>query len=80
MTAFATRLSALLPPERLLWEPAQLAAYQSDALTAYRAEPVAIAIPETADEVIALVRFCCQEKILSWPAVAGPAYPVVLCP
>ena len=23
MTAFATRLSALLPPERLLWEPAQ---------------------------------------------------------
>ena len=63
MTAFATRLSALLPPERLLWEPAQLAAYQSDALTAYRAEPVAIAIPETADEVIALVRFCFQEKI-----------------
>ncbi len=63
MTAFATRLSALLPPERLLWEPAQLAAYQSDALTAYHAQPVAIAIPETADEVIALVRFCFSEKI-----------------
>jgi glycolate oxidase len=63
MTTFANRLSLLLPPERLLWQPAQLAAYQSDALTAYHAQPIAIAIPETADEVIALVRFCSKEKI-----------------
>ncbi|MSU46141.1 MAG: FAD-binding protein [Lacunisphaera sp.] len=57
------RLSALLPADRLLWQPEQLAAYQSDALTAYSALPLAIAMPETADEVIALVRACRADKI-----------------
>ncbi len=52
------RLSAILPADRLLWQPAHLAAYQSDALTAFQSPPLAVAIPETADEVIALVRAC----------------------
>jgi glycolate oxidase len=47
-------LAALLSPDRLLTRPEQLAAYESDALTAFRTRPLAIAIPETADEVIAL--------------------------
>ncbi len=50
------RLAALLPPERLLARPAELAAYESDGLTAFRARPLAVVVPETADEVIALVR------------------------
>ena len=57
------RLTSVLPPERLLTHPEQLAAYESDALTAFRAAPLAVAIPETADEVIALVRFCHSEKL-----------------
>jgi glycolate oxidase len=56
-------LAALLPPERLLVQPAQLSAYASDALTAFRKAPLAVAIPETADEVIALVRFCREAKL-----------------
>jgi len=47
----------------LLTGPAQLAAYESDGLTAYRTRPQAVAIPETTDEVVALVRFCHQEKL-----------------
>jgi len=47
----------------LLTGPAQLAAYESDGLTAYRTRPLAVAIPETTDEVVALVRFCHQEKL-----------------
>jgi glycolate oxidase len=43
--------------------PAQLAAYESDALTAYRTQPLAIVVPESQDEVIALVRFCHAEKL-----------------
>jgi glycolate oxidase len=43
--------------------PEQLAAYESDALTAFRTRPLAIAIPETTDEVVALVRFCHQERL-----------------
>ena len=57
------RLAALLPPERLLLQPEQLAAYESDGLTAFRTRPLAVTIPETADEVIALVRFCREEKL-----------------
>jgi glycolate oxidase len=56
-------LAALLSPERLLTQPAQLAAYESDGLTAFRQRPLAVAIPETADEVIKLVRFCHEEKL-----------------
>lgn len=43
--------------------PAQLAAYESDALTAYHTQPLAIVVPESAEEVIALVRFCHAEKL-----------------
>jgi glycolate oxidase len=57
------RLARLLPPERLLTRPEQLAAYESDALTAFRTRPLAVAIPETTDEVVALVRFCRDERL-----------------
>jgi glycolate oxidase len=57
------RLAALLPPERLLAQPEQLAAYESDGLTAFRARPLAVAVPETAEEVIALVRCCHDERL-----------------
>ncbi len=52
------KLAALLPPERWLREPAQRAAYESDALTAFHTSPLAIAVPESQEEVIALVRGC----------------------
>jgi glycolate oxidase len=62
-SAAFNRLSSLLPPARLLTQPAQLTAYESDGLTAFRTRPLAVAIPETADEVIALVRLCHEEKL-----------------
>src|SRR4029453_4643507 len=57
------RLTALLPPARLLAQPEQLSAYESDGLTAFRARPLAVAVPETAEEVIALVRCCHDERL-----------------
>ena len=51
-------LAALLPPDRLLCNPAQLGAYESDGLTAFHARPLAVALPESQDEVIAIVRAC----------------------
>jgi glycolate oxidase len=47
----------------LLAQPEQLAAYESDGLTAFRATPLAVAMPETAEEVIALVRFCHENRL-----------------
>jgi glycolate oxidase len=58
-----SRLAALLPGERVLTQPQHLAAYESDGLTAFRTRPLAVAVPETAEEVIALVRFCNQERL-----------------
>ncbi|HEY3899757.1 MAG TPA: FAD-linked oxidase C-terminal domain-containing protein [Chthoniobacter sp.] len=57
------RLASMLPPARFLERPEQLAAYESDGLTAFRARPSAVVIPETADEVVALVRFCHAERL-----------------
>src|SRR5438067_12979370 len=57
------RLATLLPPDRVLAQPEQLAAYESDGLTVFRSRPLAVAMPETAEEVVALVRFCRDERL-----------------
>src|ERR1700676_4949430 len=58
-----SRLSALLPANRILIGPAHLTAYESDGLTAFREHPLAVAVPETQEEVVSLVRFCSAEKL-----------------
>lgn len=75
------RLASVLPRERLLSAPEQLGAYESDGLTAYRARPLAIAIPETTEEVIALVRHCHAERLAfvargSGTSLSGGSLPV----
>jgi glycolate oxidase len=57
------RLAGLLPPDRWLARPEQLAAYESDAVTAFRTRPLGVAVPETEEEVIALVRLCREENM-----------------
>jgi glycolate oxidase len=47
----------------MMAQPEQLAAYESDGLTSFRTTPLAVAMPETAEEVIALVRFCHKEGL-----------------
>jgi glycolate oxidase len=61
--AILRRLTALLPPGRVMCGEAPLAAYESDGLTAFQTRPLAVAVPETQEEVIALVRFCHAEKL-----------------
>ncbi len=57
------QFTRLLPPERFLERPEQLAAYESDGLTAFSQKPAAVAIPETTDEVISLVNVCRELQI-----------------
>jgi glycolate oxidase len=57
------QLQDLYPADRLLTRPAQLAPYESDGLTAFRARPAGIVLPETQDEVIQTVRLCYQHEI-----------------
>jgi glycolate oxidase len=55
---FFAALSEIYPPDRILTNPAQLAPYESDALTSYRVRPRAVVIPQTQDEVIETVKQC----------------------
>ena len=57
-SALLTDLAAALPPDRLLVKPAQLAPYESDALTAYRQRPLAVVLAQTPEDVITAVRLC----------------------
>lgn len=56
-------LPKVIPKERLLSQPAQLTPYESDALTAFRARPCAVVLPETGEEVIEIVRICARHKV-----------------
>ncbi|KGQ21895.1 FAD-linked oxidase C-terminal domain-containing protein [Thermus filiformis] len=60
-------LRAIYPPSRLLTREAELVPYESDALTAYRARPLAVVLPETEEEVVRTVRLC---RELGLPFVA----------
>jgi glycolate oxidase len=44
--------------ERVLTNPAQLAAFSSDGLTAFNQRPLAVVIAESTEDVVAAVRFC----------------------
>jgi glycolate oxidase len=51
------------PAERVFTEPARLAPYESDALTAFRARPEAVVLADSREEVIDLVRLCHREGV-----------------
>lgn len=62
---------ARIVPEGLIADPDALAAYDCDALTAYRQKPLAVVLPTSADEVSAVLAFCHQEKVRVVPRGSG---------
>jgi glycolate oxidase len=63
-------LRACLPAHALLWHAEDTTAYECDGLTAYREQPLAVALPETEEQVAATLRTC---HALSVPVVARGA-------
>lgn len=55
---FLQALAGLYPAARLLTSGAAKVAYESDALTGFRRQALAVALPETEEEVVATVRLC----------------------
>ena len=64
-------LAALLPPDGLITEPLRLKPYETDGLPAYRQVPLAVALPETTEQVAAVLRFCHQAGLRVVPRGAG---------
>ncbi len=63
-------LQAVLPGHALLWQPEDTVPYECDGLTAYRARPLVVALPETPEQVQAVLRAC---HALDVPVVARGA-------
>ncbi len=69
-TLIVKGLSACLPAHALLWHSEDTTAYECDGLTAYRQRPLVVALPETPDQVQAVLRTC---HALEVPVVARGA-------
>jgi len=78
---FLSSISKLFPKDRFLTKPAQLAPFESDALTMYQVRPLAVVIPVTQEEVIETVRLCHRHNIPfvargSGTSLSGASLPV----
>jgi len=63
-------LAPLLPAHALLWHAEDTVPYECDGLTAYRQQPLLVALPETEAQVAALLKACHR---LQMPVVARGA-------
>ncbi len=63
-------LRACVPPGRVLADDAELAPYECDGLTVFRARPMAVVLPTSEMEVTAVLRVCRQLEV---PVVARGA-------
>ena len=66
-----TALKRIIPATNLIEDDATMAAFDTDGLSAYRNAPLIVALPETAQQIAALMRFCQTEKIKIVPRGAG---------
>ena len=69
-TRVVQALRAVLPAHALLWNREDTTAYECDGLTAYRERPMVVALPETWDQVQAVLQVCHR---LDVPVVARGA-------
>ncbi|MDR3453257.1 MAG: FAD-linked oxidase C-terminal domain-containing protein [Rhodoferax sp.] len=63
-------LQAILPAHALLWQKEDTTPYECDGLTAYRRRPLAVALPETYEQVRAVLQTCYALEV---PVVARGA-------
>jgi glycolate oxidase len=64
-------ISALVPNDSLIHAPEELRAYETDALTAYRRVPLAVALPTTTEEVSSVLAYCNRNGVKVVPRGAG---------
>jgi len=69
--AIVAGLSALVPPSSLVTSDDERRAFETDALTAYRRLPLAVVLPQTTDQVSAVLKFCHEQKVKIVPRGAG---------
>jgi glycolate oxidase len=63
--------AALAAPDAVIHAPAEVKAYECDALTAYRCPPLAVVLPASTEEVAAVMRICSELGVPVVPRGAG---------
>lgn len=69
--SIVARLQQLLPDEAVISDPNETRAYECDALTAYRCQPLAVVLPGSTEEVAACLKICHEEGVPVVPRGAG---------
>ena len=64
-------LRKLLPDSGVISEPLRLKPYETDGLPAYRQTPLAVALPETTEQVAAVLALCHRMGVRVIPRGAG---------
>jgi glycolate oxidase len=64
-------LRTIVPGEGVITDPKELVPYETDAFTAYRRVPLAVVLPETTEQVSALLKFCNAHGVPVVPRGAG---------
>src|SRR5690606_39056487 len=64
-------LKELLPPDGLVHEPRALVPFETDAFVSYRRIPLAVALPRTTAEVVAVLKYCHKYSVPVVPRGAG---------
>jgi glycolate oxidase len=65
------RLRSIVPGEGVIADPDALKPYETDSLTAYRQPPLAVVLPETVEQVSAILAWCHAEGVKVVPRGAG---------
>ena len=65
------RLRAILPAENVVDDSDGLRAFDSDGLTAYRAQPLVVALPESTEQVSRIMAACAEMGVKVVPRGAG---------
>ena len=66
----AAALLEFLPAANVLWEPADTRPYECDGLSIFRQLPMVVALPETEEQIAAILRLCARLEV---PVVARGA-------
>jgi glycolate oxidase len=69
--ALIAGLARLVAPDALIADSIRLKPYETDGLAAYRQPPLAVVLPETTEEVAAILRFCHENDVRVVPRGAG---------
>src|SRR6476620_5632233 len=64
-------LRAIVPGEGVIDEVDAMRPYECDALSAYRQMPLVVVLPETVEQVSAILRYCQENKVKVVPRGAG---------